>query len=497
MDLRKKSRREERKARAWRFNLILLGILAVASGLRFWQIATKPGYDWDESVYQVIGANMADHNMVQAKTEAGFAPEPYLYHPPFYYMLLGAWFRVFGNGVPQSRELAAVGSLFMLVVIAYWLKRIVGTTWALSATALLAIDGWMVFTNRVGWFENIMMPLGILGLWLYGNALKRPSFVQFALAGSALGAVTVFKHVGIYFLIAVLVNWVVVRQKHRLHIALFGVAGLMMGIYVGIMSLVYGTTYWSASTVQIQRILGMRESRGSVNSLSDIITPLVAQYRIFFVTLLLVAITSVLVLLRTWQMIRRRTTAVLGDNTLLFSWASAALLCFGIMRLWLPHYFLMIIVPIYCYLAREMQLWSEARAKPVKCRHGRKRKSKLLIAAIAVILAANATAYWVRIVSGTDNALKATAIWMHNNVPEDSIVVTEESIGAVIEQPYCKIAHAGACHGATYIVTYNSHTQQPPRLRSVNEMLATATKLKTFRGFKEDITILRLEKPVK
>jgi hypothetical protein len=163
----------------------------------------------------------------------------------------------------------------------------------------------------------------------------------------------------------------------------------------------------------------------------------------------------------------------------------------------------MVIVPLFCYLASELQMREQTQeAKALTGDEKRKPTRRPLIivgAALAfiAIVIGNAIAFQVRIAVGDDNALKATAIWAHNNLPANAIVITEESVGAVISQPYCKLAHSGACHHATYMITYNSHTQQPPRDHTTNELLATARKLKTFRGFKEDITILELAKPVK
>jgi 4-amino-4-deoxy-L-arabinose transferase-like glycosyltransferase len=483
------------------FPLILTGILLVAGLLRFWHIATRPGYDWDESVYSVIGANMANHDLLQAKTEAGFAAQPYLYHPPLYFMALGLWYRLVGTGIPEARVLAAIGSLVMLLLLGLWLRRLIGDKWALIATGVLAIDGWTVFTNRVGWFENLMMPIGIAGLWLYWKALKAPSLGRFIAAGGVLGFVVVFKHVGVYFLIAVLINWLIVRCDHKKHLALVSAVIATCAAYIGIMSVTYGTTYWDESTVQIQRILGMRESRGAVNSLSDLIDPLVDQYKIFVITLILLVVAGVMVLVRVVKMIRQRSVKTIGDNTILFSWAASSILCFGLMKLVLPHYLIMVIIPLFCYLASELSMREQTKeAKTLDGNEKRKPTRRPLIlagAALALIAIANVVAFQVRIADGDDNALKATAVWAHNNLPANAEIITEESVGAVISQPYCKIAHAGACHGATYIITYNSHTQQPPRNHTVNEMLATARKLKTFTGFKEDITILELAGPVK
>lgn len=487
--------REPRKSSFW---LLLTGILAIASVLRVWQLATRPGYDWDETVYHAIGANMAEDNLLQAKPEYGSPREPYLYHPPLYFMLLGLWFRTFGTGMTQGRALAVVGSLIMLVVLALWLRRLVGDRWALVATFVLAIDAWVVFTNRVGWIENTMMVIGIVGLVLYHRALVNSSAFGYLIAGGVLGLVTVYKHVGLYFLVAVVIHWLIIRRESRKHLVLIGTSLAVFLSYIGILSMTYGTTYWDQSTVQIQRILGMRESRGAVNSFSDIVNPLVAQYKIFAVTLLLVAIGGVLVLILGIKEIRnalrhRRATrqrrspvpALMKDQplgyTLLFAWAAAAALCFGVMRLWLPHYFAMIVIPMICFLAAIL----------ANGQHDSKKATRLTAIILTVIVAANALAFYGRFVVKQDNALKDVATWVDKNLPQNARIMTEESIGSALNvKEYCKLGHANRCaEKSSYVITYDSHTQSPPDTPAVNNALHNAKKLASFKGFKEDLTV--------
>jgi 4-amino-4-deoxy-L-arabinose transferase-like glycosyltransferase/putative flippase GtrA/glycosyltransferase involved in cell wall biosynthesis len=462
-------------------------ILAAAAALRLWSIGTRPGFDWDESVYQAIGANMTQHGLLQAVPDYGTPAEPYLYHPPFYFLLLRLWFGLFGSGIMQARVLAATGSVIMLALLGLCLRKLIGSKWALLTTGVLAVDGWTVFTNRVGWFENIMMPLGILALWLYTRALKRPTFARFVIVGGILGLVTIFKHVGVYFLLAVLIDWLIRRTNNRKYLALLATSLTVITSYICYVSAAYSTTYWRESTVQIQRVMGLRESRGAVNSFSDLITPLLGQYKIFVLSLLLVIIGSVVVIVRATQMLRQHSSEPLGEHTILFSWAAASLIVFAGMQLKLPHYFIMIIIPMVCLLGYEIQRRPPGHHQAKFLRQG------ITVAIIGVIIG-NLAVFNARIVNRTDNALQQTAQWVDLNVPSDALVLTEESVGSLIDRRYCKFGHAERCASQVqFIITYNSHTQQPPDTMLVRNLLASSTKINEFSGFKERLTIYRVD----
>jgi hypothetical protein len=299
--------------------------------------------------------------------------------------------------------------------------------------------------------------------------------------GGILGLVTVFKHVGVYFLLAVLIDWLIRRKNNAKYVSLLTSFLVVVASYIGYMSVVYNTAYWRESTVQVQRILGLRESRGAINSVSDVVAPLLAQYKNFALTLALVGIGAVFVAIRATQALKQRSVAPLGENTILFAWAVAAMSIFVGMQLKLPHYFIMIIVPMFCFLGDELRRRSHV-AKVV------------VVAGIIVVATINVAVFNARIVNRTDNALQQTAQWVNLNVPIDALVLTEESVGSSIHRHYCKFGHANRCASdVQFIITYNSHTQQPPDTIAVHDLLASSTMITEFDGFKERLTIYRVD----
>lgn len=476
--------------RFWIAGVVLLAIAAI---LRLWDIASRPGFDWDESVYANVGENLATSGRLEAKTEYNEVPEPYLYHPPFYFWLLAGWFRLFGSGITEARTMAALSSLIVLVLLLGFLRKQIGN-WALLAVVLIAVDGWMVFSNRVSWIENVMMPIGIAALWVYLNAYRRMDTRLFALAGILIGFVTVFKHVGLYFWVAVLIHWLITREQAKRHWVLVGCAAAMVASYIISMTLAFGNDFWRESGIQLIRIAGLRESRGALNELIDFVVPLTQQYRIFAMTVLLTVAVVVVLVIRALGCFRNRSVAALNGHTLLFAWALSALTCFAVLQLRLPHYFMMIVVPLYSYLVAEVKrLYEYATAHCSEVNRPLTLRPAIIASVVvAVILGASLSGALLRL-NDDSNALRETATWVKANLPPDARVIAEEPVGTAIGQPYCKIWRAAECEkSARYLITYVSTTQDLPNSLALYRMIGQGAVEAEFVGFKERITVYKL-----
>jgi len=483
-------------------NYMGIGILLLiaATFVRFFQIGSRPGTEWDEPVYTWVGRMLADHGEIQTKTEILAQPEPYLYHPPFYYGLLAGWFKMFGEGITQARVLAAIGSIVTLALLWVFLLRLIGN-WALLAVGLIAFDGWMVLTNRISWIENTMMPLGVLALYLYHRALlNNDKLGSFALAGFALGALASYKHHGIYFLLAVVIHWIIVRRYKGGHVVLLGAAAATIGAYLITMFVIYGDTYARESGIQVLRSLGKEVSRGSINGLGDVVEPLMAQYKIYVATVIMLVFGGVLLVVRTVKIVKQNAAVKAGPNygqTLLYSWALAGVLLIGGVQVKLPQYFMMAIVPMYCFIVSEAKTFAEAHASMPANRFGYGTRRHIVVGALAVVvMLGGLSAASVRFYGGSDQALGTVSTWVDKNTPIDTIILTEESVGTAINRPYCKLWRGRTCVGATYLILYTSHTQQPPTDNGLPDLILSGTKVFEAKGYKETLTVLRLPRPV-
>jgi 4-amino-4-deoxy-L-arabinose transferase-like glycosyltransferase len=455
-------------------------LLVMAATLRLWDVADRPGFEWDEPVYADIGASVAVGDGLHLKASEGVAGAPYLYHPPFHFLLLGAWFRIAGDGIAQARGVAAIASLVVLALL-YLLMRRRLSRWALIPLAVLVVDGWLVFSNRIGQIENAMLVLGVAGMLLYDQALRTSRMRWFVAAGAAIGAACVYKHVGAYLLVAVAVTWFVVRSGHRGHAALLAVAALVLAAYVAAMTAIFGHSFVDATVVQLERLAGRKEARGSIGDPGQALDALVGPYGIYAATLALCCAAGLLLVRRTVVLLRGGTVT----DPLLFGWAAAAVVSFAAMGLKMGHYFMLVEIPLLLFLASE--LLPAARRLP------RRRAALAVAAAGLVVVVANLGAFAERVVLRSDNALAAVQRYAGGSLPPRALVLTEEPVGTMIRQPYCKFHRVDACASrAGYVILYRSFTQRPPDDPRLATLVARSRVVARFDGWRERILVLEV-----
>jgi hypothetical protein len=352
------------------------------------------------------------------------------------------------------------------------------------ALLLVSSDGWLVYTNRLNLIENSMIPIGLAGLWVYAVALRKKRVWYYTLAGVVLGFATIYKHTGIYFLLVPVINWLLIRENGRHHALLLRAAALVVLAYIVGMYLVWGNEYLSQSWVQIQRTYGGMGARGVNYGIGEVIQAIVDRYWIFFTTIICLIAGSVTVMVRLVQYIRKRQPP---DHSILLSWSIAAIAFLGIIALRAPHYFIIVLVPLYAFLAAElMPLFRQktiALATPL-----------LLI----VVLALNFVTWHMRFVQRTDNALLATYDYAAQYIPADARVLTEECIGPLLKQPYYKLDTHDREEQLekvkpTHLILYFSTTQKPPTSQALETLIQRSLLIRRITGFKEEIYIYQVE----
>lgn len=473
---------------------LVLGVIAAAGAAMRIGFNTRPGYDVDESLYAAIAARLAETGQLQAKAEYIGQAVPYTSHPPVLFWVEAGWFKLAGSGIVQARLLSAVAGVATILVAAWLLRRLVGKEAGLLAAVFVAFDGWLIFTNRVGWAENVQIPLGLAALWVFWWLCRQPAnWARLFAGGLVLGAITAYKLVGVTFLLGGLLYLLIERYRFRQCLAVVGGAVSVVGAYAFGMWLWVGNQFLSDNYHQFQRATGIVKSRGTVQTGGSSIGLFVGgPYSIYLASIALLGLIGLLLGVRVLQCLRHRSLGPAREaNSLLFAWAFVSFVLFGLGPLRLPHYLIMVIAPGVCYLAAELVRWFERKPQA-------KARVRMAMALVLLVVVGGVVSYAGRIILRSDNAVGDTLAWMadEHNAPRDAKVIADEFIGNQLGQPYCKVTHAQLCEQRAgrprFIIAYETTTQKLPESQALTRMLGYGTVVAEFTGFKEHIRIYQI-----
>jgi 4-amino-4-deoxy-L-arabinose transferase-like glycosyltransferase len=479
------ARRQRRQRRLALFSaLAFVSVLVAGTGLRLWHLGVSPAWQWDEAVYYRVSVNV-QHGVLSEHSHFGTPWEPFLYQPPIYFLLLSRWFTIIGASIYHARLLGVMLTALMQAVLFRLLWKIHGPAVALFAVTPVIFDGWLMYIERVSYMENVLMLLVAAGFLLYQRALERPSWQRFAIAGIAIGFAGSFKQTGVYMIPAVMLCWLVTRRAHRGHLVLLGVAMMVIVAYLAVMVRVFDVPghdwYIGQSTTQVRRVLGLQQSGGTLTSPGGVLHLLAAQYKYFIPSVLLAATAFVIVARRILHCYRIRNWEPAQPNALLFSWLVAGIVIFGFSSLKFPQYFALILIPAYCFLWTEVAHWDWSRAW------------KRAVMAVAVL--AGLGSFLLTVPAFSVNTLAQVQQYAATQIPVGSIVVTEQSIGDLIQQRWCTVEVATPClHEATYAITWRTYLQSSFNQGNAafHKLMVGAVPVKTFSGAVGTATVWKL-----
>jgi 4-amino-4-deoxy-L-arabinose transferase-like glycosyltransferase len=467
--------------------VIFVIALTAGSGLRLWRLGISPAWQWDEAVYWRVSASV-QQGVLAEHSVYGLPWEPFLYQPPVYFLVVAQWFNLIGASIFHARLLGIIWTVGMQIVLFRLLWRIHGPR--LAATAILPIifDGWLLYIERVSYIENALMMLIVTAFLLYQRALDQPSWQRFAVAGLAVGAAGSFKQTGAYVLVSVLLCWLISSKEHRGHFILLGSAAIVIAAYLFTMVRMYDLRghpwFIDQSLVQVKRVLGLQKSGGTLTTPGGALHLLTAQYRYFVPSLMLGATALVIALRRTWQCYRARNWSPAQPNALLYAWLATGVVIFGFSSLKFPQYFVLILMPAYCYLWTELARWD----------------LRLTVKRAAVVIAVitGIGSFLLTVPTFSANSLGEIQTYAAHQIPAHAIVVTEQSIGDLIQQQWCTVEKADACVGhATYAITWKTYLQSSFDLgdASFQQLMKGATPIRSFSGPVGTATVWKLSKP--
>ena len=464
--------------------LVFAAVLAVGTGLRLWHLSVSPAWQWDEAVYYRVSANV-QHGVLSEHTLYGVPWEPFLYQPPFYFLVLSRWFSIIGASIYHARLLGVIFTAAMQTVLFRLLWKIHGPPAALFTIIPVIIDGWLMYIERVSYIENALMLIIVTGFLLYQRALEKPSWLRFATAGVVIGFAGSFKQTGVYVLLAALLCWLVTRHAHKGHLVLLGTALTIFLTYVVVMVRVFDVPghdwYIGQSTTQVRRVLALQHSGGTLTSPGSVLHLLAAQYRFFIPSVLVALAAFITVVRRVLQCYLARNWKPAQDNALLFSWLVTGIVVFGLSSLKFPQYFALILIPAYCFLWTEIIRWN--------WRPGWKG------AAMGTAVVAALGSFALTVPAFSANTLAEVQQYAATQIPASGIVVTEQSIGDLIQQRWCTVEVATPClHAATYAITWRTYLQSSftEGDASFHKLMVGAVPLKTLSGAVGTATVWKL-----
>jgi 4-amino-4-deoxy-L-arabinose transferase-like glycosyltransferase len=464
--------------------LAFASILIAGTMLRLWHLAASPAWQWDEAVYYRVAVNV-QHGVLGEHALRGVAWQPFLYQPPFYLLMLARWFSVTGASIYHARVLGVILTAAMLAVLFRLLWKIHGPGAAIFAILPVVFDGWLMYIERVSYIENALILVIAVAFLLYQRAVEQPSWPRFAVAGAVLGFAAVFKQTGAYALLAVLLCWLITRRAHRGHLVLLGAFLTVVLAYLATMIRLYDVPghdwYVNQSLVQVRRVLGLQQSGGTLTSPGSVLHLLAAQYR-FFIPSVLIALTAlVTVVRRVLRCYAERSWVPARGNALLFSWLVAGIVVFGISSLKFPQYFALILIPAYCFLWTELCRWNWPQAWK-----GAAAGAAALAGVGSLLLAMPAL---------SANTLSRVQQYAAAHIPAGRIVVTEQSIGDLIQQPWCTVEYANPClHAASYAITWQTYLQSSFQQgdTAFRQLMQGAVPVKSFSGAVGTATVWKL-----
>jgi 4-amino-4-deoxy-L-arabinose transferase-like glycosyltransferase/GT2 family glycosyltransferase len=463
------------------FCLVLVG----GAALRFWQLASKPDWQFDEGTYWDIAKNLQVNGTLNEHITYGAHWAPFLFQPPLYLIVVARWFALVGPTIYHARILGVTCSLIGLLLLWRLIWRQSGPRAALFVSIPIVFDGWLLYIQRVSYIENAVLLLVIAGMLLYQRALDRPTGLRFALAGLVLGLAVCVKYDSAYAVIAAMLCWAILRRHHKGHLVLLGTTLVMIAAEQVTFSRLFdvaGHNWWvDQSLTQVGRVLGVGVDKGSLESPFQLLHLLFAQYKVFLPSLVVAFVAFGLIIARLVRCYGQRSMASLRPQAVLYSWAIAGVAVFGFSSLRYQQYFALALLPLYCVFWTELWRWKSG--------------SMIKIAAVVAAVALGLGSFWLRVESKSNNVFEQVQAYATAHIPADAVVIADESIGDLISQPYCQEQNATPClWHATYAITWTTYLQSTFKLGdpAFHLMMRSATRVWSSTGFNGTVTVWRL-----
>ncbi len=479
---------------------VIVGLfLAIALLVRLYA-AFHTGLEVDEPIYRNAAALALRYGYPSLRPAYHHPVIPFLYHPPFYLFLLMGWFKLWESiSYLTGRMLSVIISLIMLLLLYVFTRQVLGRKVVLIALVLVGSDVWIIFTNQAIYLENSLMLLIILAIWVYWHATHTfPSsrsryLMWYGLAGLLAGCVIIYKQIGGFIVLVVLLNLLLQRKHWIGHAVLCGMMLLVVAGYGLAMHLAFGTLYHTALLDQLYRTLGKKAAPGLNDSVLVALQAIWSRYWIFLVTIVVLLGGSAITLLRYLQgMFRRRNVS----QPVIVSWALGGVLFALSISLKSPHYMILWIVPLYLVLAQE--IYEAPRNRRSRARlHGFSRRAQALGLLLCVLfLVGDVWGFQARFLHTHGDSLQQADSYINETLPPTAVVLTQNYIGVDLVPQFLDITLITTPQqilqkGVTFMALYWSDTEPiSPSLGPVNRY---CLPMREFTGFKDHVEVCKID----
>lgn len=494
--------RQRRGSITVRVELLSVGLLLLVAFLARWYAALHTGLEVDEPIYHDAAQGLLQYGFPTIRPAYNHPITPFLYHPPFFFFLLAGWFRLWGStSYFTGRMLSVVISCVMLLEIYLMLRQMAGRVVALLALTFLASDLWIIFTNQAIYLENSQMILVVSAIWVYWRA-THVAFTSrwrqsgwFALAGVLIGCVIIYKQIGGFIALAVLLNFILQRKYWWQHLLLIFCALFVVGGYVLSMHQIFGHLYDAATLDQISRTFGKKGAPGLNDGPLTAVEAFLSRYWMFFITFITLVCGFLVIVVRYFQALFLRKKIA---HPLLVSWALSGMLFAAGISLKSPHYLILWIIPLYTVLASELGgfilNWKWRLVLP----GARPRQAwalNFLILFCLLFSVGDAFGFQARFVYVAPDALEQAELYANTMLPHTALIVTENYIGVDLSPAFLDIALVNtprllADNQVSYLMLYWTQTQPVPA--SLGPVNSYCVPRRTFTGFKDTIEICQI-----
>lgn len=479
----------------YRLEIGIVGLLlAIAWAARYFA-ALHAGIEVDEPIYRSAAAYAAQYGFPALRAAYHRQTIPFLYHPPFFLLILAQWFRLWhSTSFLTGRLFNVCASTLLLALLYLFARHKIGRVEAVLALLLIGSDAWIIFTNQAIYLENSQLIPILLAVWAYwwateaDESLGRQVAGRYLMAGVLVGCVLIYKQIGGFLILSILANWLLQRRHHRGHLLLLITALFILAEYLLVMHLSFGSLFDYATYIQIERTLWGRSSAGLTYGPLAALAAIGNLYWMFITTILTLIGGSSLAIMRAFQHLFRKRQG----NTIILSWALGGVVFAISISLKSPHYMILWLVPLYLLIIQEGCQWARQHMVPLQ------RETWIALATV-ILLLINLWSFQARFLHIPGDTLAETDAYINRNVPANAVVVTEDYIGSDIRASYININFVQTPEAvyrsrAQYLALYWSTTEPLPK--SLGNITSYCYPMATFSGFKDTVEICQINQKV-